>query len=204
MKPATELAHPTEALMVDWTCSIRQRGSTALLLTEILMIAGGVLLLALLAQVRFDIGLVPITGSSLGVLLVGAALGWDRGVVCVLSYLLIGLCGAPVFAKVVGPMAFFGPTAGFLISFIPAAFAVGFLSDRGWDRKFSSAILTFLIGHAIIFAIGLTWLAIWLQDPIQAVVVGFLPFIPGMVAKTAIATALLPLAWQLRQKAGDR
>ena len=199
MKPQTADSYSSsDALIVDWTCRYRQRSTVALVVTEALMIAGGVMLLSLLAQIRIDIGWVPITGQTLGVLLVGAALGWDRGMATICCYLILGFCGAPVFAKLVGPAAFFGPTAGFLFSFIPAAAAVGYLSDRGWDRKVSTAIWAFLIGHAIVFAIGVTWLAFWLNDSTAAIAAGLIPFLPGMVVKTMAATALLPLAWQLR------
>lgn len=193
-----DLHAPKNALLVDWTCRYRQTSKAALVMTEVLMLAGGVLLLALLAQVRFDIGLIPITGQTLGVLLVGAALGWDRGVTCVLCYLAIGFCGVPVFAKLAGTAAFFGPTSGFLLSFVPAAGVVGYLADRGWDRKVSTAIWTFLLGHVIVFAIGVTWLAFWLQDSSAAIGAGLIPFVPGMIVKTIAATALLPLAWQIR------
>lgn len=188
------------SLVVDWTSRIRQRGKASLLATEIAMIAGGVLLLSMLAQLKINIGIVPITGQSFGILLVGAALGWDRGLVCVASYLVAGLCGAPVFAATIGPAAFVAPTGGFLFSFLPAVALVGYLSDRGWDRKFSTAVWSFLFGHAIIFAIGVAWLAVWLQDLPLAVTNGFLPFLPGMVVKTLVATALLPMAWQLRER----
>ena len=195
-----DLYSTKDALLVDWTFRYRQRSASALLVTEILMIAGGALLLSLLAQIRINVGWVPITGQTLGVLLVGAALGWDRGTFSVICYLLLGFCGVPVFATLVGPAALFGPTAGFLLSFIPAAAVVGYLSDRGWDRKFSTAIWAFLIGHIIVFAIGVTWLAFWLDDSSAAIASGLLPFIPGMVVKTIVATALLPLAWQLRNR----
>lgn len=195
-----ELTPSTNALVVDWTSGIRRSGTLIQLITEMLIIAGGVAILSLLTLVRINIGIVPITGQTLGVLLVGAALGWDRGIACVITYLMLGLWGAPVFATIVGPAAFVGPTAGYLLSFIPAVAAVGWLADRGWDRNLSTAIWSFLIGHAIIFAVGVTWLAFWLQDLGHAISLGLLPFIPGMVIKTVLATGLLPFLWHLRHR----
>ncbi len=146
---------------------------------------------------------VPITGQSLGVLLIGACLGCHRSIASVLGYLALGATGVPVFAGGVGLAALVGPTGGFLLSFIPAAALIGYLCERGWDRTFGKALVTFGLGHIVIFAIGVSWLAVPLGWQ-EAVAVGLIPFLPGMVIKTLVATSLLPLLWKLRPFEDDQ
>ena len=94
----------------------------------------------------------------------------------------------------------YGPTGGYLWSFIPAAAAVGYLCERQWDRRFLGALLAFTAGHAIIFSGGVAWLACLIGIR-EAVAVGLIPFFPGMVIKTLIATSLLPVLWGLNKSA---
>ena len=188
------------AIAVEYTSSIRARSESAEIVTNVILIACGTLLLALLAQVRVPMFPVPITGQSLGVLLLGAALGTHRAVGSVLAYLVLGAAGLPVFASGLGVAALFGPTGGYLWSFIPAAAAVGYLCERQWDRRFLGALLAFTAGHAIIFAGGVAWLACLIGIR-EAVAVGLIPFFPGMVIKTLIATSLLPVLWGLNKSA---
>ena len=145
-------------IAVEYTQSIRGRSESAAIVTDVVLIACGTLLLTLLAQVRVPMFPVPITGQSLGVLLLGAALGMRRSVGSVLGYLVLGAIGLPVFAGGLGVATLFGPTGGYLWSFIPAAAVVGYLCERQWDRRFISALLAFTVGHAIIFAGGVAWL----------------------------------------------
>ncbi len=76
---------------------------------------------------------VPITGQTMAVLLVGALLGSRRGALAVLAYIAEGLAGLPVFAGGAAGLArLFGPTGGYLVGFVAAAFLVGWLAERGW------------------------------------------------------------------------
>ena len=186
----------TDTLALHWTRAWRGQTRATKLATDALLVLGGTVLLVLLAQVRIPMAPVPITGQTLGILLIGAALGWQRGLLSVIAYLLMGLAGAPVFVGGIGPAAFFGPTGGYLFSFVPAVVLVGYLAERGWDRNLIGAVATFFLGHVVIFAFGVSWLAV-LLGPEAAISGGLVPFIPGMLIKTAIAAALLPLAWSL-------
>ena len=183
-------------LALHLTKSIRRASPFAQAVTDVALVSGGTLLLVLLTQIRLPTVPVPITGQTLGILLIGAALGWQRGVLSVGCYLLAGFMGVPVFAAVIGPAAFVGPTGGFLLSFVPAVLLVGFLAERGWDRRIGGALVTFIAGHTIIFVVGVAWLTVLIGFE-SAIQVGFIPFIPGMILKTAIATMLLPLAWTI-------
>jgi biotin transport system substrate-specific component len=163
-----------------------------------LQILAGSLAVAALAQVAIPLPWtpVPITGQTLGVLLVGAALGAKRGGAALLLYLAEGAAGLPFFAGGVGgAQVFLGPTGGYLIGFPLAAAAVGWLAERGWDRHVGSTALAMLIGTAIPFATGAAWLGVFVGFD-RAVALGVVPFLPGAVIKIGVAAAALPLAWR--------
>ena len=189
-------------LALEITKPLRNRKGLAHVLTEVGLVAGGTALMVVLSQFVIPMFPVPVTGQSLGVLLIGAALGWQRGAASVLGYLLLGSVGAPVFAAGAGPSVFMGPTGGYLLAFLPAAIAVGWLAEKGFDRSIIGACFTFLVGHTIIFAMGVSHLALQIGWP-AAVESGLLPFIPGAAIKTFIATALLPVAWHLSSSRRD-
>jgi biotin transport system substrate-specific component len=171
-------------------------------LYNVSLIVGGSILIALLAQVAVGYP-VPITGQTFGVLLVGALLGSRRGVLCVLAYLAEGLVGLPVFSQGrAGPAMFFGPTGGFLVGFLPAAYVVGALAERGWDRRAATTVLAMVLGSVAMYACGLAWL--WCLDgllgrPLNGGVlaVGLYPFVVGDLLKIVLAAVLLPSGWKL-------
>ena len=161
---------------------------------QAVLILLGSLFVGLMAQISIPLPFtpVPITGQTLGVVLVGASLGSRRGLASVALYLLEGIAGMPVFAA-----ASFGATGGYLIGFLPAAYLTGWLAERGQDRKVSTAWWVFLAGQSVVFLIGVPWLALYVGGFKLAVYAGLLPFIPGEIVKTAIAAGLLPAAWRL-------
>lgn len=158
----------------------------------------GVAFLALLAQVRFQVGPVPITGQTLGVLLLGAAYGSSLGLATVGSYLLMGGLGLAVFSGGGAGWSFLaGPTGGYLLGFPVAAFLVGSLAERGWDRRPARAALAMVAGNVVIYAFGLAWLSRFAPDLPTTLAWGLWPFLAGDAVKVALAAALLPLAWRL-------
>ncbi|HEX7023047.1 MAG TPA: biotin transporter BioY [Trueperaceae bacterium] len=167
-----------------------------------LQIAAGIALMALLAQIRIQVGPVPITGQTLGVLLVGAAYGLRLGGVTLALYLLAGGLGLPVFTDAGAGWAYFaGPTAGYLLGFPLAAMLVGYLSQRGWDRRPASTALAMLLGNLVIYLLGLSWLARFApaSEPVLAwtLAAGLAPFLAGDALKLLLAAGLLPGAWRL-------
>lgn len=161
------------------------------LLSPALLALGGSFAIAASAQIQVPMQPVPMTLQSLVVLLVGVAYGWRLGAATVLLYLAEGLCGLPVFAGFrAGPAVLLGPTAGFLIGFVPAAALAGWLAARGWVQGLWRPVALFAAGHAVLFATGVAWLA-WLFGFDRAVAVGLLPFLPGSVVKVALGVALL-------------
>ncbi|MBN1866202.1 biotin transporter BioY [Candidatus Sumerlaeota bacterium] len=166
-------------------------------LYDIATILGGTALLALCARVSFYIGPVPVTAQTFGVLIVGALLGSRRGALCVLAYLAEGASGLPVFVGGAGPAYMAGPTGGFLVGFVPAAFLVGFLAEKGWDRRIPTAAAMMTTGLAAIYGCGIAWLTV-LFGFNKALALGLtIPFLVGEIAKVSLATALLPSGWKL-------
>lgn len=163
---------------------------------EIILIFAGSIVIALSARLSINIGPVPITGQTFGVLLVAAVLG-RRGTLSVLLYIFQGIIGLPVFAGgAAGPAVLLGPTAGYIMGFIPASYVVGYLCEQGWDRHFLTAAAAMLIGNLIIYGFGITWLATFVGWD-RVLTLGLLPFIPGDLIKIGLAAAILPTAWKL-------
>ncbi len=171
------------------------------LLTDALVVLAGTALVSLAAQVSIPLPFtpVPITGQTFAVVLVGASLGFARGLASLVLYLLVGIAGAPVYAQQThGWETFMGPTGGYLIGFIVAAALAGWLAERRWDRRLSSAIAAMLTGNVVIYAAGLPWLAAELDTGLEATLeAGLYPFVVGDLLKLYLAGALLPLAWRL-------
>ncbi|MCS6802705.1 MAG: biotin transporter BioY [Chloroflexota bacterium] len=166
-------------------------------------------LIAISAQVSFEIGPVPITLQTLMVLLTGALLGSRLGALAVALYLAEGLAGLPVFAggnsawsvaRTGGPYIL-GSTAGYLVGFVAAAFLVGWLAERGWTRTVLLTALAMVLGNLVIYALGLLNLARFVPPP-TLFAVGLLPFLPGDAIKIAVAVALLPGGWKLLEAVG--
>ena len=141
---------------------------------------------------------VPITGQTLAVLLSGALLGARRGALSQLAYLSMGLAGLPVLAPrtPLGIGALLGPSGGYLVGFVVAAYVVGVLAERGWDRRRWTMAAAMLMGNGVIHLFGLPRLAFFL--PPEAVwSAGFLPYVPGDALKLALAVGTVPSAWRV-------
>jgi len=177
---------------------IRPQTRVRSLMYDILLVTAGSLVVAVsaLIQVRLPFTPIPITAQTLAVLLVGVLLGSRRGGLALLAYLGQGLAGLPVFAGGgFGLAHLLGPTGGYLIGFAAAAFLVGWLAERGWDRRPLAALGAMTLGNLVIYAIGAGWLA-WMVGPNQALALGVAPFVLGDVLKISLGTALLPLGWR--------
>jgi len=172
------------------------------LLRDALLVVGFSLLTALCARIVIPLPFtpVPITGQTFAVLLTGAALGARRGAAAIVLYVLEGLAGLPVFAGGASGLArLLGPTGGYLLGFIAAAYLTGTLAERGWDRTVRWAAAAMAAGNVVVYLFGVPWLAIFLGWP-KAVTGGLLPFIPGDLLKLAAAAFALPGAWALLRR----
>ena len=165
---------------------------------DIILVLSFSLLTALFAQASFWIGPVPITGQTLAVLLAGILLGSIRGGLSQIVYLSVGLTGFPFWFAAGGPLGMarlIGPTGGYLIGFVFAAFLVGWLAERGWDKKIKTAISAMLIGNIVIYIFGLFWLANFI--PLKGLLAaGLYPFILGDALKILLAGLALPMGWR--------
>ncbi len=170
---------------------------------RLLLAFGGSWLVAGLAQVSIPLPFtpVPITGQTLGVLLVGASLGPGLGALSMGMYLAQGALGLPMFAGGAAGVSVLGlasATGGYLWGFVASAAVVGALSRRGWDRSIRSSIGAMFLGEVVLYAIGVPWLAAAIDVPLaKALELGLAPFVIGDAIKLLVAAGLLPTAWRL-------
>jgi len=169
-------------------------------LTNVALILSGALFTAYAAQLVIPMWPVPMTAQTLAVLLVGSVLGATRGAISLIVYFSMGAAGMPVFSAATSLS--FGPTFGYLVGFVAAAAAVGYLSERGWHKSVAGVLGSFAIANSIIYLFGLPWLAFVLgnlgaaNDLAAVAAAGLAPFIVGDALKMILAAALLPLAWK--------
>lgn len=167
----------------------------------------GSLLLALSAKLQIPFWPIPMTMQTYVVLVLAMAFGWRLGTATMLLYLAEGAIGLPVFAgtpeKGLGLAYMVGPTGGYLAGFVVATMVAGYLAERGWDRNWLQAGAVMLLGHAIVFATGVAWLAT-LVGVDKAIALGVTPFIAATIAKTALGLATMPLAWRVANNVAGR
>ena len=174
---------------------------------DVVLVAGGALLTALLAQVAINVppSPVPVTGQTLAVGLVGATLGARRGAASLTLYLLLGLF-LPFYSE--GQSGFdivWGASGGYLIGFIFAAGLIGYLAERGADRKVAYAFLAFVAGQIVVFAFGLAGLKLSVGETWSWTIHnGFAIFIVGGIIKALIGVLALPGAWKLVWRVDER
>jgi biotin transport system substrate-specific component len=185
--------------LADFLVPIRVGESLSSRARHIVLIFTGALLIYLTALISLPVpgSPVPVTGQTFGVLLVGGALGFRRGLAAVLLYVLLGAVGLPVFAEGKdGLQVILGATGGYLIGFILAGSLIGRLAELGWDRNLLGALGAMVIGNALIYAIGLPWLAVVAgYSPGLTIEKGLLPFVFGDALKLVLAAVLFPAAW---------
>ena len=171
---------------------------------DVALIIVGSFLIGLSAKVQFLLPFspVPITGQTFAVLVIGALLGSRRGSLAALAYILEGASGMPVFAFGGGFAILLGPTGGYLIGFIPAAYVTGRLAEKGWDRRIGTTVLAMILGNGLIYTFGLIWLVCLIGLTTKVLIAGIYPFIIGDMLKIALAAGLMPLGWKMLESAG--
>jgi biotin transport system substrate-specific component len=177
--------------------ALRDEGVTRALYVAAAVILG-VCLLTLSAKVQVPFWPVPMTMQTLVVMMLGMAYGRWLGAATVLAYLAVGAAGFPVFAgtpqRGVGLAYMMGPTGGFLIGFLAAAWVTGALAERGWDRSVLLSAAAMLVGTVTIFIFGLAPLiaSAGLQ---RAAEIGLVPFLASSGLKLALGAVLMPGLW---------
>ncbi|WP_242579233.1 biotin transporter BioY [Amycolatopsis sp. 195334CR] len=165
---------------------------------DLTLVAAGAGFTGLAAQLVIPVpgSPVPMTGQTFAALLVGAALGWQRGGAAMLLYLLVGAAGVPWFNG--GTSGMFGASAGYIAGFVLAGALVGALAGRGGDRTPLRTAGTMVLGNLVIYAVGVPWLmAAASMDLGTAFDKGVLPFLIGDALKIVVAAGLLPVTWAL-------
>ncbi len=161
---------------------------------------GGVCLLTLSAKLQVPFWPVPMTLQTLVVLMLGMAYGPRLGAATVLAYLLVGAAGLPVFAgtpeRGIGLAYMMGPTGGFLMGFVAAAWITGALAERDWDRSVPWCAGAMLAGTVVIFVLGLTAL-IPIIGLARAIETGLVPFLASSGLKIALGAVALPVIWRV-------
>ncbi|HHW51124.1 MAG TPA: biotin transporter BioY [Pseudoclavibacter sp.] len=170
---------------------------------DVLLVGTGALAVAVMAQVSLPLPFspVPITGQTLAVMVIAAAYGATLGTATMMLYGVLGLVGLPVFADASGGIhVVTSPTFGYVVGFVVAAYVIGRLSERHWDRRPVTSLAAFGLASAIPFCTGIPWLAFTLTlggTPTtlwQAVQLGFIPFIIPGIIKWMLAAGILPAA----------
>jgi biotin transport system substrate-specific component len=162
------------------------------------LVAGGALLTGLAAQLSVPVpgSPVPVTGQTFAALLVGAALGARRGAASLGLYAVAGMAGLPWFAG--GASGWSMPTLGYVLGMVLAAALVGALARRGGDRTVLRTAGVMLLGSAVVYAVGVPYLAHAAHlSAGQAVRLGLRPYLLGDALKAALAMGALPTAWRL-------
>ena len=174
---------------------------TALRLKQALLVALGVLVLAVAAKIKVPMWPVPVTMGTFAVLTLGAAYGPRLGALTILAYMLVGALGFDVFAgssaEAYGLTYMMGGTGGYLVGYVLATFALGALARRGWDRTFLWMALAMLIGNVLIYVPGLIWLGQLYGWDKPILEWGLTPFLIGDALKLALAAVVLPALWKM-------
>lgn len=171
--------------------------STRSLPLSALHVGIGALVILLTTQIAIELPFtpVPLTGQTFGVILVALVLGARKGAAAAAAYVLAGALGAPVFAHFSSITSLFGPTSGYIVGFIPAAFVTGFLAERrlmstSRSMSFVKNIVAGLAGHAVILTCGAAVLTSFVGTA-NTFALGVAPFLLVDVVKSAIAALIL-------------
>jgi biotin transport system substrate-specific component len=178
-KPAIAAVHPQQDRLLEWA-------------KQAAIVVSASLFVALCARVTVPLPFtpVPLTLQNFGVLVVGLLLGSRRGFAALALYLAEGASGLPVFnpAGPGGIAQLLGPTGGYLMAYPFVAALAGFIYERG-RSTFARAAAAGLAAEVLLFAVGLTWLAIWAHSLAQAFRFGLYWFLSAEVIKILFAAA---------------
>ncbi|MDX3849304.1 biotin transporter BioY [Streptomyces sp. AK02-01A] len=193
---STAAAAPrTGAVLADLLPATRTR--------DIALVLGGAVLTGIAAQISVPVpgSPVPVTGQTFAALLVGTALGARRGFLSLAVYTVVGMAGVPWFSA--GSSGPGGASFGYVLGMLLAATVVGALARRGGDRSVPRTAATMVLGSALVYAIGVPYLALSAGLSTGAAIsAGLVPFLLGDALKAALAMGALPAAWKLVGRRG--
>ncbi len=179
----------------------------ALRVKQAALVIAGILFLTLAAKIKVPVwpSPVPITLGTFAVLTIGAAYGPRLGLTTILGYMIIGALGFDIFAGnaagELGLTYMMGGTGGYLVGYVMATLALGWVARQGYDRSVTGMAGGLLLGNALIYIPGLLWLAVLYGFDKPILQWGLTPFITGDIIKLALAALLVPALWKLVGKA---
>ncbi|MFD4760151.1 biotin transporter BioY [Streptomyces sp. NPDC058439] len=198
MSTAAAVPARTGAVLADLLPAARHRYAV-----DTALVLGGAALTGIAAQIAVPVpgSPVPVTGQTFAALLVGTALGARRGFLSLAVYALIGMAGMPWFAG--GSSGAGGASFGYVLGMLLAATVVGGLARRGGDRSVLRTAGTMVLGSAVIYAVGVPYLALSTgMSASAAIAAGLVPFLLGDALKAALAMGALPASWKLIGRRG--
>tara|TARA_B100000965_G_scaffold389240_1_gene394676 strand:+ start:480 stop:1031 length:552 start_codon:yes stop_codon:yes gene_type:complete len=161
------------------------------IIKAIFVIFVGTILLTLSAKIKIPFYPVPMTMQTFTVLFLGVAFGWKISVLTVSAYLFEGILGLPVFAgtpeKGLGLIYFTGPTMGYLIGFLVAAFFAGYINFR---TNFFLIFVKLIFCVAIIYILGVFWLGFLIGWDKPILQLGVMPFMLAELFKILLLSLL--------------
>ena len=174
---------------------------SALWIKRAVLVVLGIAALAIAAKIKVPMWPVPITMGTFAVLTIAAAYGPKLGLTTILGYMLIGALGFDVFAsssaESFGLEYMMGGTGGYLVGYVLATFALGYMARIGWDRTAPKMAASMVLGNALIYIPGLSWLGTLYGWDKPIFEWGFTPFLLGDVIKLALAALMVPGLWKL-------
>ncbi len=180
-------------MAVNYSYLINETADERSWLKEAAVVLGASIIIALFAPVSIRLPFSPIAIAVQAhvVLLLSCLLGSKRASLAVMTYLFQGAIGLPVFACGGAGIAYLaGPSGGYLLGYLAAAFVTGFMMERMRNRTPSKAFAAMGLGNLIVYLFGLPWLARYIGWQ-NAVVFGMLPYLFLDLVKLFVATRSL-------------
>jgi biotin transport system substrate-specific component len=183
--------------------AVLPREGTARIVANVIAVVAGSLVLWAAAKIQVPFFPVPMTLTTLAIMLIGATYGWRLGLATVALYLLEGAFGLPVFSgtpeRGIGLAYMMGPTGGYLVGYLAAVLIVGWFAERGADKSAIRLFGVMLVADAVILALGYIWLASLIGAE-AAWTGGVAPFLLGDLLKVAIAALAVPAGNRLLKR----
>lgn len=151
----------------------------------------GILLLVACSQIVIPLEPVPVTLQTVAVMLIGLTFPKRAALAAVAAYLMLALAGVPVLSGWSGGwIKVTGSTAGYLLGFFVAVYAMGLFRRYVSSTSFVATFANCMLGTAVVFALGVGWLT-WLYGFESAIAFGLVPFIiPGAIKAALLCGAL--------------
>ena len=148
-------------------------------------------LIAVCSIISIPVGQVPVTLQTFAVCLSAAMLGWKRGTLSVLIYILLGAVGVPVFAGLKGGFGVLaGPTGGYIVGFLLTAFVIGLAAEK-WERRALPLVIAMMIGVLLCYTAGTIWFMLITKMHLgESLLLCVVPFLLPDAVKIAAAVLL--------------